>query len=279
MPELDHWWQRAVIYQVYPRSFQDTSGDGVGDLAGIRSRLPHLESLGVDTVWLSPIYPSPMADFGYDVSDYTGIDPLFGTMADFDALVAAIHARGMRLVLDYVPNHSSDRHPWFLASRSSREDPKRDWYIWHDPAAAGGPPNNWLSHFGGSAWQWDAATGQYYLHSFLEAQPDLNWRNPQVKAAMFDVLRFWLARGVDGVSRRRPVASDQGRPFPRQSAEPQLETWRDVARQAPLGLRRRPARDPGHRGRDAHGSRQLRRPPADRRDLPAHRASGRLLRS
>ena len=194
----DHWWQRTVIYQVYPRSFQDTTGDGVGDLNGITSRLGHLSDLGVDTVWLSPVFPSPMADFGYDVSDYTGIDPLFGTMADFDALVAAVHGRGMHIVLDYVPNHSSDKHPWFIASRSSRHDPKRDWYIWHDPAPGGGPPNNWLSHFSGSAWEWDEATGQYYLHSFLKEQPDLNWRNPQVKSAMFDVLRFWLERGVDG---------------------------------------------------------------------------------
>ena len=192
------WWQRAVIYQVYPRSFQDTNGDGIGDLRGIEQRLDHLATLGIDTIWLSPIYPSPMADFGYDVSDYVDIDPMFGTLRDFDALIAAIHARGMKLILDFVPNHSSDRHPWFVASRSSRADPKRDWYIWRDPAADGGPPNNWMSHFGGGAWEFDASTGQYYLHSFLEQQPDLNWRNPQVKAAMFDVLRFWLKRGVDG---------------------------------------------------------------------------------
>ncbi len=198
MTELRHWWQRAVIYQVYPRSFQDSDGDGIGDLRGIASRLDHLHDLGIDTVWLSPIYPSPMADFGYDVADYTGIDPMFGTLADFDALVAALHGRGMRLVLDYVPNHSSDRHPWFLESRSSRTDPKRDWYVWRDPAPDGGPPNNWLSHFGGIAWEWDASTGQYYLHSFLKEQPDLNWRNPAVKRAMFDALRFWLDRGVDG---------------------------------------------------------------------------------
>ena len=195
---VEHWWQRAVIYQVYPRSFQDTNGNGVGDLRGIEQRLDHLATLGIDTVWLSPIYPSPMADFGYDVSDYCAIDPLFGTMADFDALVASLKARAMRLVLDYVPNHTSNQHPWFVASRSSRTDPKRDWYIWHDPAAGGGPPNNWLSHFGGGAWEFDAHTGQYYLHSFLKEQPDLNWRNPAVKQAMFDVLRFWLDKGVDG---------------------------------------------------------------------------------
>lgn len=192
------WWQRAIIYQVYPRSFQDSDGDGLGDLKGIATRLDHLVALGVDAVWLSPVYPSPMADFGYDVADYCGIDPRFGTLADFDALAQAIHARGLKLILDYVPNHSSDQHPWFLESRASRTNPKRDWYIWRDPAPNGGPPNNWLSHFGGGAWAWDAHTGQYYLHSFLTAQPDLNWRNPAVRAAMYDVLRFWLERGVDG---------------------------------------------------------------------------------
>ena len=195
---VEHWWQRAVIYQVYPRSFQDTNGDGIGDLRGIVQRLDHLVGLGVDTVWLSPIYPSPMADFGYDVSDYCDVDERFGRMADFDALVAALRARGMRLVLDFVPNHTSDQHPWFVTSRASRTNSKRDWYIWRDPASDGGPPNNWLSHFGGGAWEFDRQTGQYYLHSFLKEQPDLNWRNPAVKQAMFDVLRFWLDRGVDG---------------------------------------------------------------------------------
>ncbi len=192
------WWQRAVIYQVYPRSFQDTNGDGIGDLEGVRRRLDHFAKLGIDTIWLSPIYPSPMADFGYDVADYGDINSLFGTMADFDRLIADVHARGMRLVLDFVPNHSSDQHPWFVTSRASRNNSKRDWYIWRDPAPGGGPPNNWLSHFGGIAWTLDEATGQYYLHSFLKEQPDLNWRNPQVKQAMFDVLRFWLGKGVDG---------------------------------------------------------------------------------
>ena len=198
MSQTEHWWQRAVVYQIYPRSYQDTNGDGIGDLPGIERRLDHLVALGVDTVWLSPIYPSPMADFGYDVADYADINPLFGTLRDFDRLIAAIHGRGMKLILDFVPNHSSSQHPWFVSSRSSRNNPKRDWYIWRDPAPGGGPPNNWLSHFGGIAWQFDAATGQYYLHSFLKEQPDLNWRNPQVVEAMFDVLRFWLARGVDG---------------------------------------------------------------------------------
>ena len=192
------WWQSGVIYQVYPRSFQDTNGDGVGDLAGIERRLDHLVDLGVDAVWISPIYPSPMVDFGYDVADYTGVHPLFGSLADFDRLLAAAHAKGLRILLDFVPNHSSDQHPWFLESRSSRTNPKRDWYIWRDPAPDGGPPNNWISDFGGPAWEWDEATGQYYYHAMLREQPDLNWRNPELKAAMLDAMRFWFDRGVDG---------------------------------------------------------------------------------
>ena len=192
------WWRRGVVYQIYPRSFQDSDGDGVGDLAGIERRLDYVAALGVDAIWLSPVFPSPMADFGYDVADYCAIDPLFGDLAAFDRLLAAAHARGLRLLLDFVPNHSSDRHPWFVESRSSRDNPKRDWYIWREPAPDGGPPNNWISDFGGSAWEWDERTGQYYLHAFLPQQPDLNWRNPALKAAMLDVLRFWLDRGVDG---------------------------------------------------------------------------------
>ncbi|WP_043345748.1 alpha-amylase family glycosyl hydrolase [Belnapia moabensis] len=192
------WWQSGVIYQVYPRSFQDSNADGVGDLLGILARLDHLVALGVDAVWISPITASPMADFGYDVADYTGIDPAFGTLANFDRLVAAAHVRGLRVILDYVPNHSSDRHPWFLESRASRSSARRDWYIWRDPAPDGGPPNNWLSEFGGPAWTLDQATGQYWYHAYLPEQPDLNWRNPQVQDAMLEVLRFWLDRGVDG---------------------------------------------------------------------------------
>ena len=192
------WWERGVIYQIYPRSFQDSDGDGIGDLRGIEQRLDYLASLGVDAIWLSPIFPSPMADFGYDVADYCGVDPLFGTIADFDNLLAAAHDLGLKLLLDFVPNHSSDRHPWFQQSRSSRDNPKRDWYIWRDPAHDGGPPNNWISDFGGSAWEWDEATGQYYYHAFLKEQPDLNWRNPEVVEAMLDVMRFWFDRGVDG---------------------------------------------------------------------------------
>ena len=200
------WWKQGIVYQIYPRSFQDTNGDGVGDLEGIRRRLDYLVWLGVDAIWISPIYPSPMADFGYDVSDYTGIHPLFGTLADFDRLIADAHARGLKVILDFVPNHSSDQHPWFLESRSSRHNPKRNWYIWRDPkpdsadptSNVGMPPNNWISNFGGPAWHFDEATGQYYLHSFLREQPDLNWRNPDLRAAMYDALRFWLDRGVDG---------------------------------------------------------------------------------
>jgi alpha-glucosidase len=192
------WWQSAVIYQVYPRSFQDSDGDGIGDLRGIARRLDHLVDLGVDALWISPIFPSPMADFGYDVADYCGIDPRFGTLADFDALLDQAHAKGLKLLLDLVPNHSSSAHPWFAESRSARDNPKRDWYLWRDPAPDGGPPNNWISDFGGSAWEWDEATGQYYYHAFLKEQPDLNWRNPDLRAAMYDVLRFWFARGVDG---------------------------------------------------------------------------------
>ncbi len=192
------WWQGGTIYQVYPRSFQDSDGDGVGDLRGIERRLDYLVALGVDALWISPIYPSPMVDFGYDVADYTGVDPMFGTLADFDRLLAAAHSRGLKLLLDFVPNHSSDQHPWFRESRSSRTSPRRDWYIWRDPAPDGGPPNNWISDFGGPAWEWDAATGQYYYHAMLREQPDLNWRNPELKRAMLDAMRFWFDRGVDG---------------------------------------------------------------------------------
>ena len=190
------------MYQVYPRSFNDSDGDGVGDLAGATARLDHLVELGVDAVWLSPFYRSPMADFGYDVSDHTDVDPTFGTLADADALVEAAHERGVRVIFDWVPNHTSDRHPWFMESRSSRADPKRSWYVWRDPGAGGGPPNNWTSAFAlygeTPAWKLDEATGQYYLHLFLPEQPDLNWDEPAVAEAMHEVLRFWLDRGVDG---------------------------------------------------------------------------------
>ncbi|MGN6358545.1 MAG: alpha-amylase family glycosyl hydrolase [Novosphingobium sp.] len=192
------WWETGVIYQIYPRSFQDSNGDGIGDLEGIRRRLDYVAGLGVDAVWLSPIFPSPMADFGYDVSDYFGVAEMFGDLAQFDALLAETHARGLKLLLDFVPNHSSTEHPWFIESRSSRDSPKRDWYFWRDPAPGGGPPNNWTSDMGGPAWEFDPGSGQYYLHTFLKEQADLNWRNPEVRQAMTEVLRFWFDRGVDG---------------------------------------------------------------------------------
>ena len=196
---MDHsWWRSGVIYQIYPRSFRDANADGIGDLRGIAVKLDYCVWLGVDALWLSPIFPSPMADFGYDVADYMDIASIFGSLTDFDALLAHATRRGLKIILDYVPNHTSNQHPWFTASRSSRSDPKRDWYLWQDPAADGGAPNNWLSNFGGSAWEWDASTHQYYYHSFLKEQPDLNWRNPDVVAAMHEVLRFWLRKGVAG---------------------------------------------------------------------------------
>ena len=198
------WWKRAVFYQIYPRSYADSNGDGVGDLAGITAHLDHLndgtpQSLGIDAIWISPFYRSPMADFGYDVADYCDVDPAFGTLADFDRLLAEAHRRGIRVIVDFVPNHTSDRHPWFVESRSSRTNPRRDWYVWADPAPDGGPPNNWRSHFlGAPAWTLDRATGQYYLHLFLAEQPDLNWWNPEVRQAVEGAMRFWLDRGVDG---------------------------------------------------------------------------------
>jgi alpha-glucosidase len=197
------WWRDAVVYQVYPRSFQDSDGDGIGDLEGLIARLDYLndgteKSLGVDAIWLSPTFPSPMKDFGYDVSDYLGVHPDFGTLETLDRLVRECHRREMRLLLDWVPNHTSDMHPWFIESRSSRDNPRRDWYFWRDPKPDGSLPNNWLSVFGGPAWTLDETTGQYYLHSFLKEQPDLNWRNPEVVAAMHNVLRYWFERGIDG---------------------------------------------------------------------------------
>jgi len=193
------WWQTGVIYQIYPYSFKDTTGSGVGDLAGIIEKLDYLTgTLGVDAIWLSPFYRSPMADFGYDVSDQKNVDPLFGDLETFDELVAQAHQRKLRVIVDFVPTYTSDKHPWFVESRSSRDNPRRNWYVWADPKPDGSPPNNWLSIFGGLAWEWDEATCQYYLHTFLKEMPDLNWRNPAVKAAMFDAVRFWLEREVDG---------------------------------------------------------------------------------
>jgi len=192
------WWRDGVIYQVYPRSFLDTNGDGTGDLPGITARLDYIAQLGVDAIWISPFFISPMADFGYDVADHCQVAPVFGTMADFDELLAQAHARGLRVMIDLVISHTSDRHPWFTESRASRDNPKADWYVWADPKPDGGPPNNWLSLFGGTGWMWDTQRRQYYLHNFLACQPDLNFHQPEVQDAVLDIVRFWLARGVDG---------------------------------------------------------------------------------
>ncbi|HEY4972961.1 MAG TPA: alpha-amylase family glycosyl hydrolase, partial [Steroidobacteraceae bacterium] len=201
-PAQQPWWQHAVIYEIYPRSFQDSDGDGTGDLNGITQRLDYLQALGVDAIWIAPMYPSPQVDFGYDISDYENIDPRYGTLADFDRLLQQAGKRHIRVILDMVLNHTSDQHPWFKASASSRTDPRHDWYIWNDGRQDGSgrsaPPNNWVSLFGGSAWQWNDAIGQFYYHQFYKQQPDLNWRNPQVEQAMFDSMRFWLDRGVAG---------------------------------------------------------------------------------
>ena len=196
--KADDWWRGAVIYQVYPRSFQDTTGDGMGDLRGITKRLGHIASLGVDAIWLSPFFKSPMADMGYDVSDYCDVDPMFGTLADFDAMLAEAHRLGLKVIIDQVISHTSDQHPWFVESRSSRNNPKADWYVWADPKPDGTAPNNWLSIFGGPGWEWDGVRKQYYMHNFLISQPDLNFHNPDVQEALLKTVRFWLDRGVDG---------------------------------------------------------------------------------
>ena len=219
------WWRGAAIYQVYPRSFQDSNGDGIGDLPGITARLDHIAALGVDAVWISPFFTSPMCDFGYDVADYCAVDPIFGTLADFDALVERAHQLGLKVLIDQVYAHTSDQHAWFAQSRSSRDNPRADWYVWADPRPDGGPPSNWQSVFGGPAWTWDARRGQYYLHNFLSTQPQLNCHLPAVQDALLDVARFWLDRGVDGFRldalnfamhdpelRDNPPAPDNGRP-------------------------------------------------------------------
>ncbi|MCQ0971898.1 alpha-amylase family glycosyl hydrolase [Paracoccus sp. TK19116] len=195
---MSEWWKGSVTYQVYPRSFQDDDGDGIGDLKGITRRLDHIAGFGVDAVWLSPVFTSPMADMGYDVSDYRDIDPVFGTLADFDALVARAHDLGLKVIIDQVISHSSDQHPFFAESRASRTGPKADWYVWADPKPDGTPPNNWLAIFGGSAWTWDTRRRQYYFHNFLPSQPDFNFHNPEVQDWHLDTMRFWLDRGVDG---------------------------------------------------------------------------------
>ncbi|NGZ87867.1 alpha-glucosidase [Duganella aceris] len=198
-PHSPDWYREAIIYQVYPRSFMDSNGDGVGDLPGITAKLDYIASLGVDMVWISPYFKSPMKDFGYDISDYCDVDPLFGTLADFDALIAKAHSLGLKIMIDQVMAHTAEEHPWFKESRASRDNPKADWYVWADPAPDGNPPNNWMSVFGGSSWQWDTRRRQYYLHNFLVSQPQLNFHQPAVQQAHLDALRFWLERGVDGI--------------------------------------------------------------------------------
>lgn len=198
VPTSEPWWKNAVIYEIYPRSFQDTNGDGIGDLAGITRRLDYIKRLGVDAIWVTPFFPSPNKDFGYDVADYKGVAREYGTMRDWDVLTREAKKRGIRVLVDLVVNHSSDQHPWFKEARSSRSNPKRDWYVWRDPAPDGGPPTNWQSIFGGSTWEYEMASGQYYYHIFLAQQPDLNWANPEVQAAMHDVMRFWLKHGASG---------------------------------------------------------------------------------
>jgi alpha-glucosidase len=218
------WWHGAAIYQIYPRSFADSNGDGIGDLAGITARLDHVARLGADAIWISPFFTSPMRDFGYDVADYCDVDPVFGTLADFDALVARAHDLGLKVTIDQVYAHTSDQHPWFVASRQSRDNPYADWYVWEDPKPDGSPPSNWQSVFGGPAWRWDARRCQYYLHNFLAEQPQVNAHNPAVQQAILDVMRFWLDRGVDGFRidalnflmhepslRDNPPAPDDGR--------------------------------------------------------------------
>ncbi|MGA9434974.1 MAG: alpha-amylase family glycosyl hydrolase, partial [Roseobacter sp.] len=192
------WWRGAVIYQIYPRSFQDSNGDGIGDLIGIAQRMGYIASLGVDAIWISPFFTSPMKDFGYDVSDYCDVDPMFGTLADFDIVVETAHQHGLKVMIDLVLSHTSDQHPWFVESQSDRTNNKADWYVWSDPKPDGTPPNNWLSIFGGPAWQWDPGREQYYLHNFLVEQPDLNFHNEQVQNVLLSTTRFWLDRGVDG---------------------------------------------------------------------------------
>ncbi|MCJ7694574.1 MAG: alpha-amylase family glycosyl hydrolase, partial [Anaerolineaceae bacterium] len=198
MNKNNNWWKFGVIYQIYPRSFLDTNKNGIGDIDGITKKLDYLEDLGIDAIWLSPIYPSPDADFGYDVSDYVDIDPRFGNLADFDRLVSEAHKRKINIILDLVLNHTSDQHKWFIESRKSIDNPYHDWYLWRDPSPEGGKPNNWQAVFGGSGWEYDKHLNQYYYHMFYKEQPDLNWRNPEVRKAMLDVYRFWLDRGVDG---------------------------------------------------------------------------------
>ena len=265
-PNAVPWWTTAVVYQIYPRSFADSDGDGIGDLPGITSRLDHLERLGVDVIWLSPVYPSPQDDAGYDISDYQDIDPVFGTLEDFDALLAAVHERGMKLIMDLVVNHTSDEHPWFVESRASRDNPKRDWYWWRDE------PTDWRSFFSGPAWELDDATGQYYLHLFSRKQPDLNWENPEVREAIYAMMRWWLDRGVDGFRMDVINLHLEGPRAPRRSGRRRVALLhvraahpRVPAGDAPRGVR-------GPRRRAADGGRDARRDVGERAALHRPRA-------
>ena len=239
------WWHGSSVYQIYPRSFYDSNGDGVGDLPGITKKLDYLggtpESLGVNAIWISPFYRSPMADFGYDVSDHKDVDPVFGTLSDFDELIREAHARGLRVLIDFVPNHTSNLHEWFVRSSRIKDSKYRDWYVWRNGSAEGGPPNNWLSIFGGSAWEKDVQTGQYYLHTFLKEQPDLNWDNPEVREAMKDVARFWLDKGVDGLrvdavswlSKDTKLRDDPLNPYYHESEDPYFKVLHHFSTQGP----------------------------------------------
>ena len=227
-------WKRGVVYQIYPRSFQDSNGDGIGDLPGITSRLDYLQQLGVDVVWLSPVYASPQDDNGYDISDYRAIAPEFGTMADFEQMLAAMHARGIRLMMDLVVNHSSDEHEWFRQARSSRDNPYHDYYLWAEPKADGSPPNNWEAAFQGSVWEWNEATGEYYLHMFSRKQPDLNWENPQLRAEVYALMRFWLDKGVDGF--RMDVINMISKPWNADGSLPDAPVVREGFLQPSFGM-------------------------------------------
>ena len=272
----DPWWKHAVIYEIYPRSFQDSNNDGIGDLNGITQRLDYLKDLGIDAIWISPMYPSPQVDFGYDISDYRNVDPQYGTLADFDRLVAEAKKRDIRIILDMVANHTSDKHQWFIESASSRTNPKRDWYVWHDakgtnPDGTPVPPNNWLSVFGHSAWQWEPNTKQFYYHKFYIQQPDLNWRNPKVEQAMFDNMRFWLDRGVVGY---RLDAIPTLFEDPKNTDETVHRTDQRLRRQGRRRqTHRKPPRGPRHHAPHALRHRQVpRQPRPHRRDLPAQRS-------
>ena len=236
------WWRAGVLYQVYPRSFADSTGDGHGDLRGVIAHLDHLSWLGVDGIWLSPINPSPDADWGYDVADYTDVDPDFGTLEDLDRLVAEAAERGIRVLIDLVPNHTSDRHPWFVEARSGRSSERRDWYVWADGGPEGAPPNNWRSSFGGPAWTWDETTEQYYLHNFLPEQPDLNWWNPGVAEAFDDIVRFWFDRGIAGFRIDVAHALVKDRIPPGRHAGPRVGPSQHPPPRSALGLQHEPAR-------------------------------------